>query len=411
MNRTLAVIFFTVFIDLLGVGLVVPVLPQLLGNPDSPLYLLQHNNAASYGLILHGVLFSIYALAQFIASPVLGQLSDKYGRRKVLIASMALTGVAQAGFALSLSLSSLLFLFITRFITGIASGNIPVAQAIITDTVSEEKRSAALGIIGAAFGLGLIFGPFIGGKLIHVGPAFPFVVSACLALLNAFFIWTTLKETHHVVRSEQKVLRPRLSIRAAFDHVRDAFAHKTFRPVFVVYFLVQLGFAVYMAFATVHFAQRFKMTESGLGLYFALAGLFGVVAQLFVVRFVAKRYSERAAIIPGLALKAIGLAGVALSPTYTVLYISTFVLASGYGLVHANTPAYLSMSVEHNERGMVLGYLGSVMALGLAIPPLLAGVIAMYCSAQTTLLLAALAVGGGAIYLYFAHKHHRFEYE
>ncbi len=410
MNRTLAVIFFTVFVDLLGVGLVVPVLPQLLGNPDSPLYLLQHNSAESYGLILHGILFSIYALAQFIASPVLGQLSDKFGRRKVLIASMALTGIAQAGFALSLSYSSLLFLFITRFITGIASGNIPVAQAIITDTVSEEKRSAALGIIGAAFGLGLIFGPFIGGRLIHIGPAVPFIASAVLALINAFFIWTTLKETHNVKQHHPHAL-PRLSIRAAFDHVRDAFSHKTFRPVFVVYFLVQLGFAIYMAFATVHFAQRFKMTESGLGVYFALAGLFGVVAQLIVVRFMAKRYSERAAIVPGLALKAIGLAGVALSPTYTMLYISTFILASGYGLVHANTPAYLSMSVEQNERGAVLGYLGSVMALGLAIPPLFAGVIAMYCSAQTTLLLAAFAVAGGALYLYIAHKHHRFEYE
>lgn len=405
MRRTLAVIFFTVFIDLLGVGMVVPVLPQLLGNPESPMYLLGQGSSIKLGLILHGILFSLYSLAQFVASPVLGQLSDRIGRRKVLAGAMFLTAIAQAGFAYAISSLSIILLFLMRMIAGIASGNIPVAQAIITDTTPEEKRTSALGIVGAAFGLGLILGPYLGGKLIAIAPAAPFYVAAILAFINGIFLLITLKETHHVSKKSHEPM-PRLSIRTAFCEVKKAFTHHTLRPVYIIYFLMQFGFAVYLSFATVHFAQKFHISEGDLGTYFAFTGLCAVVAQVVVVRYVAKRHTEQSVIAPGLALNAFGLLGIALAPSMTALYLATFMLAVGYGLVYANVPALLSNSVDKDERGTTLGYLGSVMALGLAIPPLFGGIIAVSLSAKLVLMLAAAVVAGASLYFSRVHRLH-----
>ncbi len=402
MRRTLVVIFFTIFLDLLGVGMVVPVLPQLLGNPDSPVFLLGHGGDVRLGLILHGILFSVYALAQFIASPMLGQLSDRIGRRKVLAGAMLLTAVAQAGFAYAIVSLSIVLLFVTRIMAGIASGNIPVAQAVVADSTPENKRSTALGVIGAAFGLGLILGPVIGGKLMQISPATPFLVASFLAFVNCIFLFITLKETHVV---KPKVDLAKFRIREAFIDIKKAFYHKTLRPIFIVYFFMQFGFAVYISFASVHLLRKFHIESSAFGAYFAFAGLCAVLAQVVVVRLVAKKHKEKTVIAPGLALNALGLIGIAISPTIFLLYISTFIFASGYGLVYANISSLLSTSGE--ERGTNLGYLGSVMALGLAIPPLFGGVISVSLSPQTFLLIASLFVSGASLYFYNVQRRHQ----
>ena len=405
MKRILAVIFFTVFIDLLGVGMIVPVLPQLLGNPDSPLYLLSRTSeSVKLGLILHGILFSLYAIGQFIASPLLGQLSDRIGRRKVLAGAMFLTAIAQAGFGYAIGALSLVLLFITRFIAGLASGNIPVAQAVITDAVPEEKRSSAMGIIGAAFGLGLIIGPYIGGKLIVFGPAVPFWIAAALAFINGIFLLAALRETHTVNVPKSELSPLGISLRAAFVEVRKAFTHSSLRAVYIVYFLMQLGFAMFMSFATVHFSNRFHFSAEALGIYFAFTGLCAVIAQVIVVRYVARHHTEQSVLSPGLALNALGLLGIAIVGHVTMLYVATFILAIGYGLVHANTPALLSLRVEKAERGVVLGYLGSVQALGLAIPPLFAGFMAASFSAQSVLITAAAIVAWASYYFHRINK-------
>lgn len=402
MRRTLAVIFFTIFLDLLGVGMVVPVLPQLLGNPDSPVFLLDRKNSVQLGLILHGILFSVYSLAQFIASPMLGQLSDRIGRRKVLAGAMLLTAIAQAGFAFSISAASIVFLFITRIFAGIASGNIPVAQAVVADSTPDDKRSSALGVIGAAFGLGLILGPVIGGKLMQISPSAPFWVASLLALVNCAFLYITLEESH---KTRSRIDLTRIRFKEAFIDIKKAFQHKTLRPIFIVYFFMQFGFAVYMSFASVHLLRRFHIGDGEFGAYFAFAGLCAVLAQVVVVRLVAKRHKEKAVIAPGLALNALGLIGIAISPSIFSLYLSTFIFASGYGLVYANISSLLSMNKE--ERGTNLGYLGSVMALGLAIPPLFGGVISVSLSPQTFLLMASLFVSGASLYFYNVQRRHQ----
>lgn len=401
MRRTLTVIFFTIFLDLLGVGMIVPVLPQLLGNPDSPFFLLGKGGNIQLGLILHGILFSVYSLAQFIASPLLGQLSDKIGRRKVLAGAMFLTAIAQAGFAYSIASISIIFLFITRILAGVASGNIPVAQAVIADSTAEDKRSSALGVIGAAFGLGLILGPVIGGKLMQVSPATPFIIASLLAFVNCIFLYLTLNETHNIKNNSI----PKFRLKEAFIDIKKAFYHKTLRPIFIVYFFMQFGFAVYISFASVHLLRRFHLESSEFGAYFAFAGLCAVLAQVVVVRLVAKRHKEKAVIAPGLALNALGLVGIAISPTIFSLYLSTFIFASGYGLVYANISSLLSMDKE--ERGTNLGYLGSVMALGLAIPPLFGGVISVSLSPQSFLLMASLFVSGASLYFYNVQRKHQ----
>lgn len=398
MRRTLAVIFLTVFIDLVGVGMVVPVLPQLFGNPDSPVYMLGGGDYLKLGLILNGILFSIYSLAQFVASPLLGQLSDRIGRRKVLAGAMLITAIAQASFAYSIGAVSIILLFLARTLAGVASGNLPVAQAIIADTTPKDKRSSALGIIGAAFGLGLIFGPYLGGKLMTISPSAPFYAAAVLAFINCIFILITLKETHKVKYSKKDESIPRLSIREAFIQIKRAFTHKKLKPIFIAYFFMQFGFAVYLSFASVHLLNRFHLSEEHLGGYFTFAGICAVIAQVVIVRYVAKHHNEKAVIAPSLVLNALGLMGIALAHNYFSLYLSTFIYAAGYGLVYANISALITNTSDDDERGEALGYLGSVMALGLAIPPLFGGVIAVSLSPQSFLLLSAFVVLLTSIY-------------
>ncbi len=406
MRRTLAVIFLTIFIDLIGVGMVVPVLPQLFGNPSSSAYMLHHGRESiKIGLILNGLLFSIYSFAQFIASPLLGQLSDRIGRRKVLSSAMFFTFVAQVGFAYSIDIASVFLLFVSRFIAGIASGNLPVAQAIIADTTPPEKRSSALGIIGAAFGIGLIFGPYLGGKLMTLGVAYPFYISGILAFVNCIFILMTLKETH-VTDKNNKEPMPKLSIRAAFVQIKEAFAHKTLKSVFIVYFFMQLGFAVYISYAAVHLLHRFHLSSEHLGGYFTFAGISAVIAQVIVVRYVAKHHNEHTVISPALIMNSLGLAGIAFAHSFLTLYISTFVFAVGYSLVYANTSSLITNESDKDERGASLGYLGSIMALGLAIPPLFGGVISISLSSQSFLLLAAIIVFAASIYFRKYHYFH-----
>ncbi|MGZ4893714.1 MAG: MFS transporter, partial [Halobacteriota archaeon] len=193
-GHPLFVILSIVFLDLVGVGILIPIVPVLLAGPSSPYYILPAGYTVQQGYILLGWLVAIYPLFQFLAAPILGQLSDKYGRKKVLGVSLAGTSVSYVVFAIGIITQNLPLLFVARAFDGITGGNIPVAQAVVADITPPRERAKNFGLIGAAFGLGFIIGPYIGGKLSDpsvvswFNAAVPFWFAAILAVVNIVLV-------------------------------------------------------------------------------------------------------------------------------------------------------------------------------------------------------------------------------
>jgi MFS family permease len=164
-SSPLPIVFLIVFLDLLGIGILIPIVPQLLANPESPFFLLPAGWTLAQGYILLGLLVTVFPFMQFLATPILGELSDKFGRRPVLLFSLAGTCLSYILFGVAIHLRHIPLLFISRALDGITGGNIAVAQAVISDTTAPDARARSFGLIGAAFGLGFILGPYLGGKL------------------------------------------------------------------------------------------------------------------------------------------------------------------------------------------------------------------------------------------------------
>src|SRR6476619_6108590 len=217
----LFVLFLTVFIDLVGFGIIIPVLP---------LYA-EHFHASPIAI---GWLTGIYSGMQIIFTPILGKLSDRWGRRPVLFISVVGTAV---GFALMGMAHSMTLLFAGRIIAGITGGNIAIPQAYIADVTTPEKRSRAMGMIGAAFGLGFTFGPLIGGLMSRISYGAPFFFSAGLAVINAALIYLLLPES--LSREQRAQRHEQASIVEVFRHQRGAM----FGVVVATYFFLVVGFS------------------------------------------------------------------------------------------------------------------------------------------------------------------------
>ncbi len=269
MSKTIKLIFFTVFLDLLGYGILIPVIPLLVTDPSNQFYLLNTSTSAHTGLILLGFLIAVYPIGQFFSTPILGQLSDRYGRKPILIISILGTSISYILFAIGIITKNIPLLFISRFFDGITGGNISVAQATIADITTPENRTRNFGMIGAAFGLGFIFGPFIGGKLSSsqfvswFNPATPFYFAAILAFLNVLSIWKFLPETniHKTVRS--------ISFAKSLHNIKKGFAMPQLKNLFEVTFLFNAGFTFFTTFFSV-FLLKILLWLRGWGRIFCI---------------------------------------------------------------------------------------------------------------------------------------------
>lgn len=252
------VIFLTIFVDLLGFGILIPVIPLLLANPGSPYYMLPKGWNIGQGYILLGILSAVFPFMQFLATPILGQLSDMYGRKKILAFSLIGTCVSYILFAVGVLTKNISLLFLARGLDGITGGNISVAQAAIADVTLPQHRAKNFGLIGAAFGLGLIMGPYIGGKLSDptlvswFSAATPFWFAAILSFLNIVFVFWKFPETLRV-RKAAHYIRWSQSV----HNILKAWNMKSVQPLFVTSFLIQGGFSFFFTFFSVYLFRRF----------------------------------------------------------------------------------------------------------------------------------------------------------
>jgi MFS transporter, DHA1 family, tetracycline resistance protein len=375
---SLWLVLFTIFLDLIGIGILFPVIPLLLGSPDSPSYLLPPGMPQQTGYLLLGLLTAVYPIGMFFAAPLLGQLSDRYGRRPVLALSIGGTAFSYVLFAIGIYTRNIPLLFASRLLDGVTGGNISVAQAAIADVSTPQNRAKNFGLMGAVFGLGFVIGPFIGGKLADpsvlpwFNAATPFWFAALLAALNMISILWIFRETNaHMIKTG------RLTWDKSIRDIVRAVSMKDLRVLFLVTFLFNGGFTFFTTFFGVFLVRRFGYTEGDIGNFFAYVGVWIMITQALITRQVAKFATEKQVL--NISLTATGL--------FFLLYILPddgwwllFVVppfAVVNGLTQANFMALLSRSASPKIQGEVLGINASVASLSQAIAPILSGFVAV----------------------------------
>lgn len=351
----LAFIFALVVVDVIAMGVVIPVLPKLVES-------FKGGDTAAAAEV-YGVFGTAWALMQFLSMPVLGALSDRFGRRPVILVSCFGLGLDYLLMALAPNLA---WLFVGRVISGITGASFSTAFAYIADVTPAEKRAAAFGMVGAGFGLGFTLGPALGGVLGGVDPRLPFWVAGGLTLLNAAYGFFVLPES----LPKEK--------RAAFAWKRAnpvgslglLRSHRELYGIAAVLFLMQLSHVVFPAVTVLYMGYRYGWEEMAVGLVLAAVGVCSMIVQGGLIRPVVKRIGERRALGAGLAFGAAGLAIYGLAPTGAIFLAGIPVMAL-WGLAGPSAQSLMSRRVDPSEQGQLQGATSSLQAITGMIGPTL----------------------------------------
>ena len=359
-TKPIAIVFTTIFIDLIGFGIVIPILPFYA--ETAPF------NATPFEI---GLLFSSYSAMQFVFAPILGGLSDKYGRRPVLFISLlgSALGYLIIGFA-----SVLWMVFLGRIIAGITGGNISTAQAYIADVTTRENRAKGMGLFGAAFGLGFVFGPAIGGILSRYGIHAPFLFAAGLTFVNAIALYFVLPESLKPEdRNTDKVRKNR------FAETLQVLKDSRFTILTGLYFLLVTAFSIMTATFALYTIFRFNYNAEQNGYLFFYIGILAVIMQGFLFGRLAKRFGESKLVVVGsfllvAAFFAVPFVG-ADNGGLPALLIGIAFFSLGNSLSSPALTSLASKVASEREQGKALGVMQSAASLARAIGPIIAGIL------------------------------------
>lgn len=381
----LGVIFFTVLVDLIGFGIVLPILP----------YYAQRFGAEGLG---YGAILGVFSLMQFVATALLGKLSDRIGRRPIILATTLFNA---AGYTLFAFASSYEMLFVARVVSGFAGGNISAAQAYIADITSPRERSRGMGIIGAAFGIGFSIGPAVGGFAAHWGgPAAPGLVAVGLSLANFVSAYFILAES---LGSEHRVRRPLFDL----AHIGEAVARPLLRPLMALWALVPFAFSGYTVALPLHAGAAFGWRERELGILFTIIGITAAVVQGYLFGKLVRRTGERVLVIAGTLGMALAIGVIPLIGTSLGLYFWTFVLALANSLFAPAATGLVSVYADLREQGTVLGAAQAIGALGRMMgPPVVGAVYDGWSGTGAFVVAAGVMLGAGLTGLTLAPVSH-----
>jgi multidrug resistance protein len=347
----LGIIFLTVLIDLIGFGIVIPVLPRYA----------EHFGAS---VTQNGWLVGVFSLAQFIFSPIWGRVSDRIGRKPVLVVSIFCTalGYFLMGFA-----STLTALFVARILAGISTSNIGTAQAYIADVTTKEERSKAMGLLGAAFGLGFILGPAIGGVMsAHFGFASPMYLAAAMAACNAVLVFFILPES---LSREFRGMRDRQSILSVFQHTNS----RVYGTLLTTYFFLIAGFSMMTALFALYSWHRFHLDVEHTGWVLALVGFIGALIQGGMIGKLVKRFGEKTLASTGALILCASLFGLPLCGSVGLMLLATTGIAIGNSLLMPTLTGLASRNVDAQWQGRALGVMQSCGSLARWAGPVTAG--------------------------------------
>lgn len=403
-RTVLAALFFTIFLDLLGMGLAIPILaPLMIG----PLGILPADMPIGTKTILYGFLVATYPFCQFFGSPVLGALSDRYGRRRIIMFSLLGTLVGYLLTGIGIVAGQVWVIFLSRALDGFTGGNISAAQSAIADVSENHEKARNFGLIGMAVGLGFILGPFMGGKLADPSvvawftPATPFWAAALLAACNIASIWRFLPETL-VTRSPA-----RISPFTGLRNIAHAFRYTHLRTIFAVSFLFVLGGNFFAQFFQVFLIERFAFTQSDIGDLFAYMGLWIAVTQGFINRPLSRRFRPEQIVSVSACAMAATLPLLLLPERAAFLYLILPLISVSNGLTFPNVAAIVSNLAGKESQGEILGIHQSIQSLAMTLPPVAAGFIATLHPSLPTLAGSALVFLAWMLFVFVFRKKNR----
>ena len=380
-NKPLFSIFFVVLIDMLGFSLILPLLPY-------------YANTFGAGTMATGLLIGSYALAQLIGSPMLGRLSDRFGRRPILLISVFGTFV---GFLLMGFANSLWMLFVARILDGVTGGNISVAQAYISDVTDASNRSKGLGMIGAAFGLGFIIGPVTGGFLSQWGYQMPAWFAAALSLANLALIAAWLPESLPAEkRTTEKTSRPAITLGALLDALRRPFtgALLTSRFVFGV------AFAIFQTLFSLYALQKFELDAIQTGYILTYVGVLSVITQGFVVGKISRMFREDLLIVISVGIMAVCMFAWGWVPSIPLLLVVMAPMSLAGGTLNTLLSSTLSKAVATTEVGGILGLSTAIESSTRVIAPVLGGWLLQQFGTAAPGIFGGVILGALATYTY-----------
>ncbi|MBL1214079.1 MAG: MFS transporter [Ignavibacteriae bacterium] len=353
-KASLTVIFFTVFIDLMGFGILIPILPTFaskdLGVSDFEI----------------GFLIAVFSLVQFLFNPLLGKMSDKFGRRPLILITLLLTAASYIIFSFA---ASFLVLFLSRLLAGFGGSNIGVAQAYIADVTHKKDRAKGMGLIGAAFGLGFVFGPVIGGFLSKLGYEYAGYGSAAFSFLAFIFAFIFLPESNTKKKSESK-----LGFKL-FDwkFTKETIKNPSVSLMMLLFFIIVFSMAnIYGTFAILGY-KHYGFTDIQNSYLFGIIGIVGAIMQGGAIRSLSKIFTDRTLVLTGSIFMMLGLGLLPYGGNFTGVGIVGGVLAIGTGILQPTLLSMISKFAPSTQQGAVLGLNQSFASFARVLGPLWGG--------------------------------------
>jgi MFS family permease len=370
-NRNILIIALIALVNMLGYGIIIPIM---------------YAYSKKFGIsdFQNGLLFAVFSICQFISTPIIGRLSDKYGRKPLLLISI--TGTALSFFLMAFAPSAI-FLFLARALDGITAGNIPVAFAVISDSTKPQERAKAFGIIGAAFNFGFVFGPAIAALTVGFGESVPFlfagVVTVVAVLMTALYLPETNKHLGEVQTGKLFDL-PKLW-KTLFD------------PNVGVTFLISLVFFLAFSCAIIYGFQPFTlnilhMSPSENALLFTMFGVLGLISQTFLVGLATKKLGMKKAFRSSIMLTAVSFGLMFLSRSLALFVVASAILALANSVAQTLIPTILSQETDEKSQGSIMGLNTSYQSIGMIVGPILGGAVATTSIPNSFLVGAALMV-------------------
>ncbi len=354
-KSSLSVIFITVFIDLMGFGILIPILPTFAS---------KNLDISDFGI---GIIVAAYSFIQFLFNPLLGKISDRIGRRPLILITLFITSISYLVFSIS---DSFFLLLLSRLIAGFGGSNIGVAQAYIADVTPKEQRSKGMGLIGAAFGLGFVFGPFIGGALSQYGysvAGYAASVFSFLALIFAFFM---LPESKKEASAEEN----RRTLFFNFNYVKSILTHPSLGLLIIIFFIIIFSIAnIYGTFAILTY-KVYGLTDMQTGYLFALMGIVSAIIQGGMINRITLRFDDRKLVLTGLLFMMTGLGLLPYGMNFFGLAVVSVIMTFGTGILQPVVLSMISRYSPEKEQGAILGLNQSLASLARVLGPFWGGI-------------------------------------